>query len=52
MKVLGICEHCGRPYPVRVSEDDSHHVLGDEGSCKCGSREFSLVTEDVEATES
>ncbi len=48
MKLLGICEDCGTPYPVEVHEDDSIHILGSAGSCQCGSREFSLVTDHVE----
>lgn len=48
MKVLGICDDCGTAYPVEVYDDDSMHILGSAGSCKCGSCAFSLVTDEVE----
>ena len=46
MKGLGVCEDCGTPYPVEVSEDDSMRVMGNEGACERGNREFALVTDD------
>ena len=46
MKGLGLCENCGTPYPVEVSDGDSLRVMGNAGACECGSREFSLVTDD------
>lgn len=50
MKVLGVCENCGTLYPVEVAEDGSRHIMGNAGSCKCGSREFSLVTDNVDGS--
>ena len=45
MKGLGICDRCGTPYPVMVS-GNSLRVMGNAGACTCGSRDFSLVTDD------
>ena len=45
MKGLGLCEDCGTPYPVEVS-DDSMRVMGNAGACECGSRDFALVIDD------
>ena len=46
MKRLGLCEDCGTPYPVEVTDEDSIHVMGNAGACECGNREFTLVTDD------
>ena len=43
---LGLCTECGRAYTVQAVGDQEFQPVGTDGSCLCGSHEFTPITAD------